>query len=57
MTVYLGKHGAIELQRISGEPVLATLSPADVSLDAKRFSFADREAVSYTHPSEPTRPY
>ena len=43
MTVYLGKHGAIELQRISGEPVSATLTPADVSVDAKRFSFADRE--------------
>ena len=43
MTVYLGSHGAIELQRTSGDPVFAELAPDDVSVDARRFSFSDRE--------------
>ena len=43
MTVYLGSHGAIELQRTSGDPVFAKLAPDDVSVDARRFSFSDRE--------------
>ena len=43
MTVYLGSHGTIELQRTSGTPVVTRLSPDDVSVDARRFSFSDRE--------------
>ena len=43
MTVYLGSHGAIELLRTSGDPVFAQLVPDDVSVDARRFSFSDRE--------------
>ena len=43
MTVYLGSHGSIELQRASGDPVFAELVPEDVSIDARRFSFSDRE--------------
>lgn len=43
MTVYLGSQGTIELQRTSGDPVFAELAPDDVSVDARRFSFSDRE--------------
>ena len=41
MTVYLGDHGVVELKRASGQAVSATVQPADVSIDRRRFSFED----------------
>ena len=41
MTVYLGDHGVVELKRASGQAVSATVQPADVSIDRRRFSFDD----------------
>ena len=40
MTVYLGDHGFVELKRISGEAIVASIGVADVNVDRRRFSFA-----------------
>lgn len=41
MTVYLGDHGVIELERASGSPVTGTVDIGDVNPDKNRFSFGD----------------
>ena len=43
MTVYLGDTGSVLFERKSGAPINATLLPADVSLERRRFSFADHD--------------
>lgn len=42
MTVYLGDHGFIELQRTSNIPIYATVDRAAVNPDRRRFSFAEQ---------------
>lgn len=39
MTVYLGDNGTVLIERISGDPIIATLETADVSVPRRRFSF------------------
>ena len=41
MTVYLGSSGAVELRRIAGQAIDATLLSGDVSVPKRRFSFSD----------------
>ena len=43
MTVYLGDNGTVLIERKSGAPINATLEPADVSIERRRFSFGDHD--------------
>ena len=43
MTVYLGDHGAIEIQRKSGAPINGQLEPGDVSIEKRRFGLGDHD--------------
>jgi len=41
MTVYLGDHGYVELRRSSNTPIRSVISPSDISVGRRRFSFPE----------------